>query len=71
MGQFKGAALIVLFVGVIPLMGCQDLAPHHLERLFKPSVELSEIVGFIAGLEPPLPPCQTCLRCLGAGQARA
>jgi uncharacterized protein with PQ loop repeat len=31
-------------------MGCQDLTPHHLDRLFRPSVELSEIVGFLAGL---------------------
>ena len=44
------ATLAILALSVIPLMGCQELTPHHLERLFRPSVELSEIVGFLAGL---------------------
>jgi len=44
------AALAVLVLSVIGLTGCQDLAPHHLEQLFRPSTELSEIVGFLAGL---------------------
>jgi uncharacterized protein with PQ loop repeat len=44
------AALTVLALCVTGLAGCQDLAPHHLEQLFRPSTELSEIVGFLAGL---------------------
>jgi hypothetical protein len=44
------AALAVPALCVTGLAGCQDLAPHHLEQLFRPSTELSEIVGFLAGL---------------------
>ena len=40
----------ILVLCVVSLAGCQDLAPHHLERLFKPSADLSEIVGLLAGL---------------------
>ena len=42
--------LAALVLWVSGLAGCQDLAPHHLEELFRPSTELSEIVGFLAGL---------------------
>src|SRR5215472_16200202 len=44
--------LAALVLWVSGLAGCQDLAPHHLEELFRPSTELSEIVGFLAGLGP-------------------
>ena len=44
------AALAALALCVTGLTGCQDLAPHHLEQLFRPRAELSEIVGFLAGL---------------------
>ena len=37
-------------LGFITLGACQDLTPHHLELLAKPNTELSEIVGFLAGL---------------------
>jgi MtN3 and saliva related transmembrane protein len=39
--------LVLVF---ITLGACQDLTPHHLELLVKPNTELSEIVGFLAGL---------------------
>jgi uncharacterized protein with PQ loop repeat len=41
--------LALLFPSVISLTACQELTPHHLENLFKPSAELSEIVGLLAG----------------------
>ena len=44
------AGVAALALCVTGLTGCQDLAPHHLEQLFKPRTELSEIVGFLAGL---------------------
>ena len=37
-------------LGFITLGACQDLTLHHLELLAKPNTELSEIVGFLAGL---------------------
>jgi MtN3 and saliva related transmembrane protein len=40
----------LLLLSVIMLTACQDLTPHHPERLFKPTIQLSEIVGFLAGL---------------------
>ena len=40
----------LLLLSVIMLTACQDLTPHHPERLFKPTIGLSEIVGFLAGL---------------------
>jgi MtN3 and saliva related transmembrane protein len=42
--------LPVLFLPVLTLTSCQDLTPRHIELLFKPNLELSEIVGFLAGL---------------------
>jgi uncharacterized protein with PQ loop repeat len=49
MGQFSRVALVIIVLSMIPLMGCRALTPHHIERLFRPSVELSEIVGILAG----------------------
>jgi len=49
MRRFRGLALIVLLLSLLPLAGCQHLVIDT-EKLFKPSVELSEIVGFLAGL---------------------
>jgi MtN3 and saliva related transmembrane protein len=48
MGRFNRVTLAVLFLGLIPLTGCQHLVIDT-EKLFKPSVELSEIVGLLAG----------------------
>ena len=45
-----GILLALLAPNFITLTGCQDLTPHHLELLAKPNTELSEIVGFLAGL---------------------
>ena len=50
MGRLNRVTLSLLFVTLITLPACQELTPHHLGRLFKPSAELSEIVGFLAGL---------------------
>ena len=46
--EMVGFSLFIL--SVVALMGCEDLTPRHLELLFKPNTELSEIVGFLAGL---------------------
>ncbi|MGB8769205.1 MAG: SemiSWEET family transporter [Candidatus Korobacteraceae bacterium] len=48
MGRFNRVTLTVLVLGLIPLTGCQRLVIHT-ERLLKPSTELSEIVGLLAG----------------------
>jgi MtN3 and saliva related transmembrane protein len=37
-------------LSVIMLTARQNLTPHHTELLLKPTIELSEIVGFLAGL---------------------
>jgi uncharacterized protein with PQ loop repeat len=50
MVPFKQLSLAAAVLGFLMLAGCQDLVPHHTDRLFKPSVEMSEIVGFLAGL---------------------
>jgi MtN3 and saliva related transmembrane protein len=42
---------VPLFIlSLVMLGGCEDLSPHHLELLIRPNTELSEIVGFLAGL---------------------
>jgi uncharacterized protein with PQ loop repeat len=43
-------ALIVFFVGLITLSGCQDLVPHDAQSLLIPRLQRSEIVGLVAGL---------------------
>ena len=48
MGRFNRVTLTVLFLGLIYLTGCQHLLIDT-ERLLKPSTELSEIVGLLAG----------------------
>ena len=47
---FENAFLVFLVVTFIMLTGCDDLTPGHLESLVRPNTELSEIVGFLAGL---------------------
>jgi MtN3 and saliva related transmembrane protein len=49
MGRFNRMTMAVVFLGLVSLTGCQNLVIDT-EKLFKPSVELSEIVGFLAGL---------------------
>lgn len=46
--EMAGFSLFIL--SVVALTGCEDFTPRHLELLFKPNTELSEIVGFLAGL---------------------
>jgi MtN3 and saliva related transmembrane protein len=40
----------LLSFSLATLTACNDLAPHHLELLLRRDTELSEIVGFLAGL---------------------
>jgi MtN3 and saliva related transmembrane protein len=42
--------LIVLFMSLITLCGCQNLVPHDTQSLFIPRFHRSEIFGFVAGL---------------------
>lgn len=46
----KNAFLAFLVSTFIMLTGCDELTPRHLESLVRPNTELSEIVGFLAGL---------------------
>lgn len=48
--RINRGAVCVIALSLFTLSGCHDLTPRHLEQLFKPSTELSEIVGFLAGL---------------------
>jgi MtN3 and saliva related transmembrane protein len=49
MERYSKPIFVVLIATLIPLIGCQRLAADS-GALFKPSVEKSEIVGFLAGL---------------------
>ena len=49
MKQYSRPAFMFVILTLIPLAGCQRLAIDG-GALFKPSVEMSEIVGFLAGL---------------------
>ena len=42
--------LLVLFVSLITLCGCQDLIPPDTQSLFIPRFHRSQIFGFVAGL---------------------
>ena len=46
----KNVFFAFLLLSFTTLTACQDLTPRHLELLVKPNTELSEIVGFLAGL---------------------
>ena len=50
MGQSNRTTLVVLFLSLITLYGCQDLVPHDTQSLFFPGLQRSEIFGFVAGL---------------------
>ena len=49
MNRSRGWVIVILFSALIPMAGCQRLV-IDVEKLVKPSVELSEIIGFLAGL---------------------
>jgi MtN3 and saliva related transmembrane protein len=50
MHPFNRLAFIVFSSCIVCCIACQDLTPKHLESLFKPNTDLSELVGFLAGL---------------------
>jgi MtN3 and saliva related transmembrane protein len=49
MHRFKILRLAVLFLSLIALYSCQDLAPHDTRSLLIPKFQRSEIFGFLAG----------------------
>jgi MtN3 and saliva related transmembrane protein len=48
MGRFNRVTLAFLFLCVVQFTGCQHVVVDT-EKLFKPSTEISEIVGLLAG----------------------
>jgi uncharacterized protein with PQ loop repeat len=50
MGRFIRFWLVVLFLSLVTLVGCQDLVPRDTSSLFIPRFNRSEILGFVAGL---------------------
>jgi MtN3 and saliva related transmembrane protein len=50
MSQPSKLWLFLLSLSFVTLTACDDLTPHHLELLLRRDTELSEIVGFLAGL---------------------
>lgn len=50
MSRLSKLWFFLLSLGLLTLTACDDLAPHHLELLLRRDTELSEIVGFLAGL---------------------
>jgi MtN3 and saliva related transmembrane protein len=50
MGRLNRFWLIVLFLSLVSLSGCQDLIPRDTSSLFLPRFYRSEIFGFVAGL---------------------
>jgi len=50
MGRLNRSWLVVPFLGLITLSGCQDLVPRDTSSLFIPRFYRSEILGFVAGL---------------------
>jgi MtN3 and saliva related transmembrane protein len=50
MGWLNRVSLALFLLSLSTLSACQELTPRDPQRLFKPSVELSEVVGFLAGL---------------------
>ena len=50
MGQSHRRTLVVLFLSLITLSGCQDLVPRDTQSLLLPTFQRSEILGFLAGL---------------------
>jgi MtN3 and saliva related transmembrane protein len=50
MVRFNRAMLALLPLSLITLCGCQDLVPRDTSSLFLPTLQRSEIFGFVAGL---------------------
>ena len=50
MGRLNRFWLVVPFLSLITLLGCQDLVPRDTSSLFIPRFYRSEILGFVAGL---------------------
>jgi MtN3 and saliva related transmembrane protein len=50
MGPSNRITLVVLFLSLTTLYGCQDLVSHDTQSLFFPGLQRSEIFGFVAGL---------------------
>ena len=48
MGRYGGLTFVMVALAPLPLAGCQAAIDGG--KLFKPSVAMSEIVGFLAGL---------------------
>jgi len=49
MGQSNRRTLVVLFLSLTALSGCQDLVPRDTQSLFFPGLRRSEVFGFVAG----------------------
>jgi MtN3 and saliva related transmembrane protein len=49
LNPFKGLKFTILFLSLITLCGCQDLAPQDVRSLLLPEFKRSEILGFLAG----------------------
>jgi len=50
MGRLNPVYLVVVFLSLVTLSGCQDLVPRDTSSLFIPRFYRSEIFGFVAGL---------------------
>ena len=50
MRQLSKLWFLLLSLSVVTLAACDELFPRHLELLLRHDTELSEIVGFLAGL---------------------
>jgi uncharacterized protein with PQ loop repeat len=49
MDRYNRATFAILILSLITLSGCQDLVPHDTKSLLIPSLQRSEIIGFLAG----------------------
>jgi MtN3 and saliva related transmembrane protein len=50
LNPFKGLKFTILFLSLITLCGCQELAPQDVRSLLLPEFKRSEVFGFVAGL---------------------
>jgi hypothetical protein len=71
MGRFNRAILIILFLSVLPLCGCNGWIPHDTQSLLIPKFHRSEIIGFVAGLGTTFAGLPTCLQCSSVVQVPA
>lgn len=54
MSRFRQVVLVALLLSLILLSGCQHLVIDT-DKIVRSDTDLPEIVGIIAGLEPPSP----------------